>query len=111
MKRNKYLFTLLAGVFLFSACKEYLDIAPESGLDEATVFSKYENFVPFFNKVYNGKSEGYGITSGNEYNIRLAHPRYVDYIDQKLLIDGLTDACDQGRIMIAQPIKLDCSTH
>ena len=106
MKKIKYLFILLVGMNLFSACKEYLDIAPESGLDEATVFSKYENFVPFFNKVYNGKSEGYGITSGNEYNIRLAHPRYVDYIDQKLLIDGLTDACDQGRIMIAQPIKL-----
>lgn len=101
MRKINYIILLLLGIWLTTACKEYLDIAPESGLDEETVFTKYENFLPFFNKVYNMR-----FTSNNrDYSIRLAHPRYIDYIDQKLLIDGLTDACDQGRIMIAQPIK------
>ncbi len=101
MKRISYIFLLLFSILLTTACKEYLDIAPESGLDDETVFSKYENFRPFFEKVYNMRAG----SNSRDYNIRLAHPRYIDYIDQKLMIDGLTDACDQGRTAIAQPIK------
>ncbi|MBL7969307.1 MAG: RagB/SusD family nutrient uptake outer membrane protein [Prolixibacteraceae bacterium] len=101
MKKISYITLLLFSLLLATACKEYLDIAPESGLEEETVFTKYENFLPFFNKVYNMKAG----SNSRDFNIRLAHPRYIDYIDQKLMIDGLTDACDQGRIMIAQPIK------
>jgi len=102
MKKITYLILLLFGILLTTACKEYLDIAPESGLDEETVFTKYENLRPFFEKVYNLRAG----SNSRDFNIRLAHPRYIDYIDQKFMIDGLTDACDHGRILIAQPIKL-----
>lgn len=37
-----------------SCLNEYLDKAPDAGLDEKEVFSKYANFKSYFYAVYNG---------------------------------------------------------
>lgn len=38
-----------------SCLKEYLDKAPESGLTEDIVFTKYANFKLFFDAIYDGR--------------------------------------------------------
>ncbi len=53
---KKYITLILAPVILIvllSSCVEdYLNKAPESGLNTTDVFSKYENFKKFFDAIY-----------------------------------------------------------
>lgn len=97
---------LLAGfsaVIATSCLEDYLDKAPESGLNEDEVFSKYDNFKQYFYGVYDGRK----YYSGNwrDYNIKTAFPLYFSFWDQKYSWEGMTDAADQGRYMEGHTFK------
>ena len=96
---KKYILIILCcGFFMgsMSSClKSFLDKAPESGLTEADVFSKYENFKKFFEAVY----------SGPTYSIKTGFSLYFSYWDQKYTWDALTDMSDPGRLMEGQSVK------
>jgi hypothetical protein len=84
------------------AClEEYLDRAPESGLDEEEVFTKYTNFKNFLYSVYNGA----GNDDGTGQNILPHFPLYFARWDQKLTLESLTDMCDMTRFQYAQQPK------
>lgn len=101
-KRNLiiFLWVILLPLFQTSCLDDYLDKAPEAGLTEDDVFSKYENFKLFFDAVYKGKN-----SSSQNVNIQTAYSLYFSFWDQKYTWDALTDMCDQGRIMESQTIK------
>jgi hypothetical protein len=87
-----------------SCLKEYLDKAPESGLTDEIVFTKYANFKAFFDACYDGRryySNGWRDT----WNYKTCCPLYIDCWDQKYCINSTTDACDQGRYMEGQAWK------
>ncbi len=86
----------LCALLLTSCFKSYLDKAPESGLSEQDVFSKYSNFKAFFDAVYYG--------NGN-YNVRTIYPFYFDRSTDKFTWESLTDMADQGRLLHSQLIK------
>lgn len=73
----------------------YLDRAPDAGLSEKEVFSKYANFQKYFYSVYDGAN----------FNIRCHYPLYWCQNSQKLTLEELTDMCDKSRIQRAQAIK------
>ncbi|MEL7588214.1 MAG: RagB/SusD family nutrient uptake outer membrane protein [Prolixibacteraceae bacterium] len=100
---KKYIYLAMLTVILASCEDNFLDKAPESGLTEEEVFSKYENFQKFFNVVYDGTRK-----SGNNwynYNIRTAFPLYFNFWDQKFTWETTTDAADAGRFIKAQTFK------
>lgn len=104
MKRLIILLALAGTMFLMNSCLEdYLDKAPESGLSEDEIFTKYENFKQFFDGVY----EGQKMYNGNwrDYNIKTAFPLYFSFWDQKYSTEGMTDAADQGRYMEGHTFK------
>lgn len=104
MKRFIILLALAGTMFFMNSCLEdYLDKAPESGLSEDEIFTKYENFKQFFDGVY----EGQKMYNGNwrDYNIKTAFPLYFSFWDQKYSTDGMTDAADQGRYMESHTFK------
>lgn len=76
-----------------SCLNEYLDKAPDAGLDEKEVFSKYANFKSYFNAVYNGSN----------FNIKAHYPLWFAGNNQKYTMEGLTDMCDMTRIQRCQP--------
>ena len=78
-----------------SCLNEYLDKAPDAGLDEKEVFSKYANFKSYFNAVYNGAN----------FNIKAHYPQWFAGNNQKFTMEGLTDMCDMTRIQRCQPGK------
>ena len=88
---------LVCTVFGAMGClNEYLDRAPDAGLTETEVFTKYANFKSYFFSVYNGSG----------FNIRCHYPLHWCMNSQKLTLEELTDMCDKTRIQRAQPIKL-----
>ena len=88
---------LAAAAFGSAGClNEYLDRAPDAGLGETEVFSKYANFKSYFFSVYNGAN----------FNIRCHYPLHWCMNSQKLTLEELTDMCDKTRIQRAQSIKL-----
>lgn len=94
---------LLLILLLISCVEDYLNKAPESGLTEADVFSKYENFKKFFDNIYEGnKLDG---TTWRPYNIKNGFSLYFDFWDQKYTMESLTDMSDMGRVMDSQVIK------
>lgn len=96
----------MAGIVIMlmpSCLEDYLDKAPESGLSEDEVFTKYENFRQFFDAVYEGQK--YYSGGWRDYNIKNAFPRYFSHWDQKYSWEGLTDAADQGRYMEGHTFK------
>lgn len=99
---KKYIILIIcSGFFLLfpSSClKSYLDKAPASGLTEADVFSKYENFKNFFEAVYTG-------TKGLNFNIKPGFSNFFNAQGHKFTWDALTDNCDMGRLMWGQQIK------
>nr|WP_293844180.1 RagB/SusD family nutrient uptake outer membrane protein [uncultured Arsenicibacter sp.] len=104
---KRYFYLLSSSVFLMimltSCIEEYLNKAPESGLTEADVFSKYENFRSFFDSIYEGtKLDG---STWRQYNIKNAYSLYFDFWDQKYSMEALTDMSDMGRLMDSQVIK------
>jgi hypothetical protein len=102
MKKIVILFILLGmSLVLPTSClKKYLDKAPDQGLTETEIFTKYQNFKDFFDAVYAGQSTG-----SQDYNIKLAFPLYWDLWDQKYSMESVTDASDQGRYMEGQAWK------
>jgi len=104
------LFLGLSTVFLSSCLEEYLDKAPESGLTEGDVFTKYANFKQYFNSVYDGQSYFEGISGGQlkgwyNYNLRPSFYMYFVQWGQKYTWESMTDMSDVGRLEFAQPIK------
>lgn len=98
---KKYILILFCAgffaVFSTSCFKDYLDKAPESGLTEEEVFSKYENFKSFFDAVYNGTQQLNGTGTYYNFNIRTAYPFYFTLSDLKYTWECLTDMSDMGR--------------
>lgn len=101
-KRNIIIFlsVFLVSLLQTSCLNSYLDKAPESGLTEQDVFTKYENFKSFFDAVYKGQN-----SSKQNVDIQTAFSLYFSFWDQKYTWDALTDMSDMGRIMDAQTIK------
>ena len=79
-----------------SCLNEYLDKAPDAGLDEKEVFSKYANFKSYFNAAYNGAN----------FNIKAHYPLWFAGNNQKYTMEGLTDMCDMTRIQRCQPGRM-----
>ncbi len=99
---------LISGLFMFiapSCLEDYLDKAPESGLTEDEIFTKYENFKLFFGAVYEGQKYYSGGNAWRDYNIKTASPLYFSFWDQKYSLEGMTDAADQGRYMEGHTFK------
>ena len=92
MKKYIILLCIMGGVFFLTSClEEYLDKAPESGLTEAEVFSKFENAKKFFDHVYNpNTNDNGGVYYSSE--LRITAKGSLDY-------DCVTDFCDAGRVM------------
>jgi hypothetical protein len=89
MKMKKYtklIVSLSVIILCLFSCKKYLDKAPESGLSEDKVFSKYENTKAFFDVVYLPagvfKCSGLGIS-------------FMGSLD----LDNMCDFADGGRVM------------
>jgi hypothetical protein len=98
-----FLLTGLSLVLPTSCLKEYLDKAPEQGLQDEQVFSKLDNFKLYFDAVYEGRK--YFSNGWRDYNIKNAHPFYFNQWDQKYTWEGLTDAADMGRYMEGHTFK------
>ncbi len=108
MKRHLILqLVLCMSLLLGTSCsflEDYLDKAPESGLTEDMVFTKYANFKSFFDAVYFGRKY-YNNGWRDTWNYLITCPIYVDCWDQKYCINSTTDMCDQGRYMEGQAWK------
>ncbi len=98
MKKNIIiiLFTGLSLVLPTACLKEYLDKAPEQGLTDQQVFSKYDNFKLYFDAVYEGTKKGPDNNS-YDWNIKNAFPLFFSFWTQKFTWDTMTDAADRGR--------------
>lgn len=103
--KKKLIVGLFISLFLGvgSACTDYLDKAPESGMTDQEVFTKYANFKQFFYSVYEGKKK-VG-TNWREYNLKCAYPLWLAFWDQKFGWDGLTEIADYGRRFRVQDWK------
>ncbi len=104
---KKYFILLFTGLSLLlttSCLKKYLDKAPESGLTEDIVFTKYANFKLFFDACYGGQKY-YNNGWRDTWNYKSTIPLYIDTWDQKYCINSTTDMCDQGRYMEGQAWK------
>ncbi|MCE5348209.1 MAG: RagB/SusD family nutrient uptake outer membrane protein [Bacteroidales bacterium] len=110
---KKYIIILffgLSSIILNSCLEDYLDKAPESGLSEDEVFSKYLNFKQYFNSVYDGQVYFEGINGGQlkgwyNYNLKTTFYMYFVQWGQKYTWESMTDMSDVGRLEFAQPIK------
>ena len=97
MKKIFKLFILTLTMLSGTGClNEYLDKAPDAGLSETEVFSKYANFKNYFYSVY----------GGSNFNIRCHYPLHWCMNSQKVTLEELTDMCDKTRIQRIQSIKL-----
>ncbi|MFT3752617.1 MAG: RagB/SusD family nutrient uptake outer membrane protein [Paludibacter sp.] len=85
-----------SSLLLTSCLGDYLNVSPESGLDEEQVFSKQENFKKFFDIVYSDYGT-YAISTG--FGLHWA------YSSQKFSLESLTDMSDAGRLQLSQPYK------
>lgn len=92
MKKYLIILILSCGVFsIFTSCEEYLDKAPEAGLTEEDVFTKYDNLYKYFQWVYRSDlNENGGVF-------------YTSYISSvragSLDFSTITNIADAGRIM------------
>ena len=85
MKALKTILCICLCLFLVSACENYLDKAPESGLSEQKVFSSYKNFIKFFDAVYEGNGQN---------NIKMAYNLNWNFIGWHFTTECLTDMSD-----------------
>lgn len=102
--RATYIFCLLivTGVVFMTSCEDYLDKAPESGLSDEDVFSKYENFMKYFDGIYTGQTQlpqrpTTPALAWWDLNIKNAHPLYYCVRDQKTTWDTYTEVADAAR--------------
>ena len=101
MKKNKSILLnailIISAAFVAPGClNDYLDRAPNAGLSETEVFTKYANFKNYFYSVY----------GGSNFNIRCHYPLHWCMNSQKITLEEFTDMCDKTRIQRAQSIKL-----
>lgn len=96
MQKYKILFILTLCFLTNLSCTDYLDKAPESGLTEEEVFSKYANFKKFFYAVYDGK---------DNRNIKCSYSLNFANWDQRYGLEALTELADNGRMIGGQVIK------
>ena len=104
---NIFLLSILISVMLSSCLEEYLDKAPESGLSYDEVFTKYENFILYFNTIYTGYiGKNFQNLGGvYEFNMTSAYPMFLSKL-QTYSWEGLTPMCDQGYLAgTSHPIK------
>lgn len=99
---KKYIIALFTLVFTLS-CEEYLDKAPDAGMQEADVFERLTNFRAYFEAVYTGQ-EKQG-TANRQVNIKCAYPLYISFWDQKTTFDQLTEIADGARRFRVQDWK------
>lgn len=104
------LFVGVAFFFFASSCDDYLDKAPESGTSEAEVFSKYQNFMKYFDGIYNGKLNDLSRPTSTdkvdgEFNIKCAYPLFWSIGNQKSSWEMMTEVADQGRDQTATAFK------
>src|SRR5512133_3813046 len=94
MKKYILLFLLMLGgsVFLTSCLEQYLDKAPESGLNADAVFAKYDNAFKYLDYCFNAN------TSGNESGV-FATSELSITAQGSLDYDCVVDFCDAGRVM------------
>lgn len=100
---KKLILSLLLACCISAQGCHYLDMDPETGLDENQVFSTWDNFKAYFNNVYEGRTGQK--SSGDNINIKLGYPLYIDFNDRRFTWNSLTDMCDAGRWLRAQQIK------
>jgi hypothetical protein len=86
-----YLFIILIAFFTTSCLEEYLDKAPESGLTEQAVFTKYENLKKYFDQVYRYNASHYSELP-NVYTVTNLLISGFGSLD----LDCNTDFCDAG---------------
>lgn len=103
MKKYNFVFILLV-MFLTVSCLDYLDQAPEAGLTQDEVFSKYDNFRLFFDAVYDGTSYDPQARLA-DFNIKTSYSLYFSRSDLRHTWESLTETADMGRIQ-RQVIKL-----
>ena len=97
MKKITSILVLSMAMLCSTGClNEYLDKAPDAGLTDTEVFSKYANFKNYFYSVY----------GGSNFNIRCHYPLHWCMNSQKVTLEELTDMCDKSRIQRSQSIKL-----
>lgn len=106
---KKYIILLgfgLCMLTLTSCLKEYLDRAPDAGLTEKDVFTKYENFKKYFDAVYGqGPSNLKGVYGKGAYNIKNAFPLFFSLWGYQHTWEAMTDMSDLGRLSSAHTIK------
>lgn len=95
-KITSILFLSMAMLCSTGCLNEYLDKAPDAGLTDTEVFSKYANFKNYFYSVY----------GGSNFNIRCHYPLHWCMNSQKVTLEELTDMCDKSRIQRSQSIRL-----
>lgn len=95
-KITSILFLSMAMLCSTGCLNEYLDKAPDAGLTDTEVFSKYANFKNYYYSVY----------GGSNFNIRCHYPLHWCMNSQKVTLEELTDMCDKSRIQRSQSIKL-----
>ncbi len=103
---KNYLFKLsicLLMLILPVSCKDYLDKAPESGLTEEEVFSKYENFRQFFYAVYEGEQLA-GSGDQRDYGIKCGYPLFFDMRNDHSW-SCMTNMSDAGRVKETQNVR------
>jgi starch-binding outer membrane protein, SusD/RagB family len=106
MKKYIILFLCMGvgSLFLNSCLEKYLDKAPESGLTEDMVFSKYDNTRLYFDYVYNFLDENItagGYVGDGVFNASSLKISFVGSLD----LDCCCDWCDAGRVMWWQYYK------
>ena len=89
---------MISAAVVLTGCN-WLDINPETGLDETEVFTVWDNFKAYFDYVYDGSTGSY------ETNIKLGYPLYLDTWNLRFTWNAMTDMSDCGRLVRAQNIK------
>ncbi len=94
MKKYIILFlSILGGSVLLTSCLEkYLDKAPESGLNEDGVFTKYDNAFKYLDYVFTSATTGFAQGVYTMSELGMTNRGSLDY-------DCMTDFCDAGRVM------------
>lgn len=82
-------------VFFYS-CEKYLDKAPEAGLTEQDVFTKYANFKSYLDGIYE-MAPNYRTVNNRTWSIKNGFHIYFNCWDQKYTLESFTDATDVAR--------------
>jgi len=99
LNMNKIIHTVILSCALCLCGCSWLDINPETGLDESEVFSVWDNYKSYFEYVYDGT------TNSEKTSLKLGYPAYLDAWNLRFSWTSLTDMSDTGRLVRAHSIK------